>query len=117
MVAAGACAFFDVCGGNTRVRAALPTMAWEGLAVLPSGVVIAGDELRPGSPANAAVCMAFLKPGDKVLGLKLDHGGHLSHGHPVNFSGMLYNFVQYEVDKKTGKINPRFSLARCAIKR
>ncbi|NCP17315.1 serine hydroxymethyltransferase [Candidatus Kuenenbacteria bacterium CG_4_9_14_3_um_filter_39_14] len=58
-----------------------------------------------GSPANAAVYMAFLKPGDKVLGLKLDHGGHLSHGHPVNFSGMLYNFVQYEVDKKTGKIN------------
>jgi len=58
-----------------------------------------------GSPANAAVYMAFLKPGDKVLGLKLDHGGHLSHGHPVNFSGMLYNFVQYEVDKKTEKIN------------
>ena len=58
-----------------------------------------------GSPANAAVYMAFLKPGDKVLGLKLDHGGHLSHGHPVNFSGMLYNFVQYEVDPKTGKID------------
>ena len=58
-----------------------------------------------GSPANAAVYMSFLKPGDKVLGLKLDHGGHLSHGHPVNFSGMLYNFVQYEVDSKTGKID------------
>jgi len=58
-----------------------------------------------GSPANAAVYFAFLKPGDKVMGLKLDHGGHLSHGHPVNFSGMLYNFVQYEVDSKTGKIN------------
>jgi glycine hydroxymethyltransferase len=58
-----------------------------------------------GSPANAAVYMAFLKPGDKVLGLKLDHGGHLSHGHPVNFSGMLYNFTQYEVDPATGKIN------------
>ena len=58
-----------------------------------------------GSPANAAVYMAFLKPGDKVLGLRLDHGGHLSHGHPVNFSGMLYNFSQYEVDAETGKIN------------
>jgi glycine hydroxymethyltransferase len=58
-----------------------------------------------GSPANAAVYFAFLKPGDKVLGLKLDHGGHLSHGHPVNFSGMLYNFVQYGVDPKTGYID------------
>jgi glycine hydroxymethyltransferase len=58
-----------------------------------------------GSPANAAVYFAFLKPGDKVMGLKLDHGGHLSHGHPVNFSGMLYDFVQYEVDNKTGYIN------------
>ncbi|MEA2088329.1 MAG: serine hydroxymethyltransferase [Patescibacteria group bacterium] len=58
-----------------------------------------------GSPANASVYMAFLKSGDKVLGLKLDHGGHLSHGHPVNFSGMLYNFAQYEVDTKTGKID------------
>ncbi len=58
-----------------------------------------------GSPANAAVYFAFLSPGDKVLGLKLDHGGHLSHGHPVNFSGILYSFSQYEVDSKTGKIN------------
>lgn len=58
-----------------------------------------------GSPANAAVYLAVLKPGDKVLGLKLDHGGHLSHGHPVNFSGILYNFVQYEVEKETGRID------------
>ncbi len=58
-----------------------------------------------GSPANAAVYFAFIKPGDKVLGLKLDHGGHLSHGHPVNFSGMLYDFVQYEVDTTSGKID------------
>ncbi|HOZ53180.1 MAG TPA: serine hydroxymethyltransferase [bacterium] len=53
-----------------------------------------------GSPANAAVYMAFLEPGDKVLGLKLDHGGHLSHGHPINFSGRLYNFVQYELNEE-----------------
>lgn len=58
-----------------------------------------------GSPANAAVYMAFLSPGDKVLGLRLDHGGHLSHGHKVNFSGMLYDFTQYEVDSETGKID------------
>jgi glycine hydroxymethyltransferase len=58
-----------------------------------------------GSPANAAVYMAFLEPGDKVLGLRLDHGGHLSHGHSVNFSGRLYNFVQYGVDPKTGIID------------
>lgn len=58
-----------------------------------------------GSPANAAVYFAFLKPGEKVMGLRLDHGGHLSHGHAVNFSGMLYHFVQYEVDPKTGRID------------
>ena len=58
-----------------------------------------------GSPANAAVYMAFLEPGDKVLGLKLDHGGHLSHGHNVNFSGRLYNFVQYGVNPETGIID------------
>lgn len=58
-----------------------------------------------GSPANAAVYMAFLEPGDKILGLKLDHGGHLSHGHKVNFSGRLYNFVQYGVDSKSGQID------------
>lgn len=59
-----------------------------------------------GSPANAAVYMAFLEPGDKVLGLKLDHGGHLSHGHPVNFSGVLYDFVQYGVNDR-GFIDPK----------
>lgn len=58
-----------------------------------------------GSPANAAVYFAFIKPGDKVLGLKLDHGGHLSHGHPVNFSGLLYNFVQYGVNPESGIID------------
>ncbi len=50
-----------------------------------------------GSPANAAIYFATVKPGDTIMGLRLDHGGHLSHGHPVNFSGMLYKFVQYGV--------------------
>ncbi len=58
-----------------------------------------------GSPANSAVYFATVKPGDKVMGLKLDHGGHLSHGHPVNFSGMLYDFVQYGVEEDTGLID------------
>ena len=54
-----------------------------------------------GSPANLAVYMALLNPGDKVLGFSLDQGGHLSHGHPLNFSGILYTIVPYFVDKKT----------------
>lgn len=54
-----------------------------------------------GSPANLAVYMALLKPGDKVLGFSLDQGGHLSHGHPLNFSGILYTIIPYFVDKKT----------------
>jgi len=54
-----------------------------------------------GSPANLAVYMALLKPGDKVLGFSLDQGGHLSHGHPLNFSGLLYTIIPYFVDKKT----------------
>ena len=58
-----------------------------------------------GSPANSAVYFATVKPGDKIMGLKLDHGGHLSHGHPVNFSGMLYDFVQYGVEEDTGLID------------
>ena len=54
-----------------------------------------------GSPANLAVYMALLNPGDKVLGFSLDQGGHLSHGHPLNFSGKLYEIIPYFVDKKT----------------
>ncbi len=58
-----------------------------------------------GSQANMAVYFAALNPGDKVLGMDLAHGGHLTHGSPVNFSGQLFNFVSYGVDKETGIIN------------
>ena len=58
-----------------------------------------------GSQANMAVYFAMLKPNDKVLGMDLAHGGHLTHGAGVNFSGQLYNFVSYGVDKKTELIN------------
>jgi glycine hydroxymethyltransferase len=58
-----------------------------------------------GSQANTAVFAACLKPGDTILGFDLSHGGHLTHGSPVNFSGKLYNPVFYGVDKATGKID------------
>ena len=58
-----------------------------------------------GANANMAVYSAFLKPGDTVLGLNLAHGGHLTHGSPVNQSGILYNFIPYNIDEDTGLIN------------
>jgi glycine hydroxymethyltransferase len=58
-----------------------------------------------GSQANAAVYMALLEPGDTILGMSLTHGGHLTHGSKVNFSGKVYHAVQYGVDPKTGEID------------
>jgi glycine hydroxymethyltransferase len=58
-----------------------------------------------GSQANMAVLMTFLNIGDTVLGLDLSHGGHLTHGSPVNFSGQLYNFVSYHVRAETGRVD------------
>lgn len=58
-----------------------------------------------GSQANMAVLMTFLKPGDKFLGLSLAHGGHLTHGSPVNFSGKLYEAVGYELNEQTGLLD------------
>jgi len=58
-----------------------------------------------GSGANMAVYFVYLKPGDTVLGMDLSHGGHLTHGSPVNFSGKFYNFIPYGLDKETGKID------------
>lgn len=58
-----------------------------------------------GAQANAALMLAILKPGDKILGLDLSMGGHLTHGSPVNFSGKLYQAIFYGVDKETGLVN------------
>ncbi|SHJ65353.1 serine hydroxymethyltransferase [Flavobacterium haoranii] len=58
-----------------------------------------------GSQANTAVFAACLQPGNKILGFDLSHGGHLTHGSPVNFSGKLYNPVFYGVEKETGRLN------------
>lgn len=58
-----------------------------------------------GSQANGAVYLACLKPGDRVMGFDLSHGGHLTHGSPVNFSGKTYEFCSYGVEKKTGLID------------
>ena len=58
-----------------------------------------------GSQANMAALMTFLNTGDTIMGLDLAHGGHLSHGSPVNFSGKLYNVVSYQVDRNTGRVD------------
>tara|TARA_X000001036_G_scaffold424734_1_gene450099 strand:- start:1355 stop:2647 length:1293 start_codon:yes stop_codon:yes gene_type:complete len=58
-----------------------------------------------GSQANMAVFLTMLNPGDKVMGLDLSHGGHLTHGSKVNFSGQFYDFVSYGLEKKTGRVN------------
>ncbi|MBX9809031.1 serine hydroxymethyltransferase [Candidatus Gracilibacteria bacterium] len=58
-----------------------------------------------GSPANLAVFFALLEPGDIILGMNLDHGGHLSHGHPMNYSGKMFNIIPYGVDKSTELID------------
>lgn len=69
------------------------------------GAVYANVQPHSGSQANTAVFAACLKPGDKILGFDLSHGGHLTHGSPVNFSGKLYNPVFYGVEKETGVLN------------
>jgi len=69
------------------------------------GADYANVQPHSGSQANTAVFFACLKPGDKILGFDLSHGGHLTHGSPVNFSGRLYNPVFYGVEKETGQLN------------
>ncbi|BAJ03171.1 serine hydroxymethyltransferase [Shewanella violacea] len=69
------------------------------------GATYANVQPHSGSQANAAVFMALLQGGDTVLGMSLAHGGHLTHGSHVSFSGKLYNAVQYGIDETTGKID------------
>ena len=69
------------------------------------GAAWANVQPHSGAQANAAVMMAVLQPGDKILGFDLSHGGHLTHGSPVNFSGKLYQPVFYGVGKETGRID------------
>ncbi|GAA0850759.1 serine hydroxymethyltransferase [Marinobacter szutsaonensis] len=69
------------------------------------GAAYANVQPHSGSQANSAVFMALLKPGDTVLGMSLAHGGHLTHGASVNFSGKIYNAVQYGINNETGLID------------
>ena len=68
-------------------------------------VKYANVQPHSGSQANMATFMTFLEIGDTVMGLDLSHGGHLTHGSPVNFSGQLYNFISYHVDKDSGRVD------------
>jgi len=90
----GGCEFVDVAEDLARER----------LKKL-FGAEHANVQPHSGSQANMAVYFTVLKPGDKVMGLDLNHGGHLTHGHPLNFSGMLYEFQGYGVDKETETID------------
>jgi len=90
----GGCEFVDVAENIARDR----------LRKL-FGAEYANVQPHSGSQANMAAYFSFINPGDKVLGMDLSHGGHLTHGSPVNFSGKLFRFVSYGVDKETGKID------------
>jgi glycine hydroxymethyltransferase len=90
----GGCEFVDIAEELARERAKALFSA-EHANVQP----------HSGAQANMAVYFALLEPGDTVLGMSLSHGGHLTHGSPVNFSGKLYNFVSYGVDPETETID------------
>ncbi len=69
------------------------------------GAGYANVQPHSGSQANAAVYLALCKPGDTIMGMSLDHGGHLTHGAKVNFSGKIFNAVQYGIDPETGEVD------------
>ena len=74
-------------------------------AKLLFGAEYANVQPHSGSQANMAALMTFVNVGDTIMGLDLAHGGHLTHGSPVNFSGRLYNVISYKVDKETGRVD------------
>jgi glycine hydroxymethyltransferase len=86
----GGCEFVDIAEDLARER-----------AKQLFGCEHANVQPHSGSQANMAVYFTALKPGDKVMGMDLSHGGHLTHGHPINFSGILYEFHGYQVEKDT----------------
>ena len=90
-------------GGNLLIDEA-ETLARERVKAL-FGADHANVQPHSGANANMAVYLALLSPGDKVMGLSLDHGGHLTHGSPVNFSGQLYEFVSYGVTESDERID------------
>src|SRR5262245_11229824 len=69
------------------------------------GAEAANVQPHSGAQANAAAMFALIQPGDTILGLSLAHGGHLTHGMKINFSGKLYNVAAYHVDEKTGQVD------------
>tara|TARA_B100001769_G_scaffold34086_1_gene22402 strand:- start:244 stop:1488 length:1245 start_codon:yes stop_codon:yes gene_type:complete len=86
----GGCQFVDI-AEELAIKRAKKLFGAEAVNVQP----------HSGAQANMAVFLGFLEPGDTVLGMSLDHGGHLSHGSKVNFSGRIYNSISYGVDEKT----------------
>ncbi len=90
--------------GGCEVIDEIETLAINNAKLL-FGAEYANVQPHSGSQANAAVFQAFLKPGDKLLGFDLSHGGHLTHGSSVNFSGVFYKTSFYGVDKETGLLN------------
>lgn len=90
--------------GGCQVVDEAETLAQERLKQL-FGAEYANVQPHSGAQANMAVFMACLKPGDTFMGMNLDHGGHLSHGSPVNFSGLVFNAIGYNVDQETGRVD------------
>ncbi|MCH5325948.1 MAG: serine hydroxymethyltransferase [Duncaniella sp.] len=90
--------------GGCQVVDEMETLAIERLKQL-FGAEWANVQPHSGAQANMAVFMACLQPGDKFLGLNLSHGGHLSHGSPVNFSGLMFQALEYNVDRNTGLVD------------